>query len=333
MKLLFLLALCGIPCAAQQRSLEFLNHNRPIVDAHNCYPLEGQFGNRIERALQLGYPIGIEQDLAWFVDPATGQGRVVVSHTPKTTGQEPTLQSYFFERVRPQIEKALRENQQSQWPLIVVHFDFKDNQPALLHAVWDLLGKYEDWITTAKKGTDPNQLAPLEAKPLLVMTEDSDAQEAVFFSPLTEGSKLRLFGSAHTTFPSAKTEQERVHIAATAAPEVLLREKPTNYRRWWNNSWYEVEEGGQPKAGEWLPKEAARLKALVNFAHQQGFWIRFYTLDGFLPNEDQGWGQGYNFGSHPAVEVRWKASLEAGVNLIASDQYEELATWVHGGKQ
>jgi hypothetical protein len=39
---------------------------------------------------------------------------------------------------------------------------------------------------------------PFESKPLLVLTEDSDAQEEVFFREPPAGSKLRLFGSAHS---------------------------------------------------------------------------------------------------------------------------------------
>jgi hypothetical protein len=56
-----------------------------------------------------------------------------------------------------------------------------------------------------------------------------------------------------------------------------------------------------------------------------GFWIRFYTLDGFSQKDDRGWDSGYNFGSREAVEQRWKAALAAGVNLIATDQYEDLS--------
>jgi hypothetical protein len=41
-----------------------------------------------------------------------------------------------------------------------------------------------------------------------------------------------------------------------------------------------------------------------------------------------GWGDSYNFGSRDAVEVRRKAALDAGVNLIATDQYEDLAAFV-----
>jgi hypothetical protein len=306
--------------------LTFLNQNRPILDAHNCYPYKGHWADRIERALSTGFPVGIEQDLAWYVDPATGQGRIVVSHSEKPEGAEPTLQHYFFDRVRPIVEKELREGNRSRWPIIVLHFDFKDNQTPLLQAVWNLLGEYEHqgWITTATKTQNPNDLQPFDPKPLLVLTEDSDAQEQVFFNAVPVNERLRLFGSAHTKPINAQSQAERNHLLATVPPEQLLTEKPTNYRRWWNNSWYLVEEGGAPQAGEWTPAEANRLRALVNHAHNQGFWIRFYTLDGFDQANDKGWGTAYNFGSREAAQIRWKAAIKAGVNLIATDQYEDL---------
>jgi hypothetical protein len=58
----------------------------------------------------------------------------------------------------------------------------------------------------------------------------------------------------------------------------------------------------------------------VNHAHRMGYWVRFYTLDGFAAGKDQGWGNYYNFGS--------KAAIAAGVNFVASDQYEELAGYM-----
>jgi hypothetical protein len=327
---LWLLVSCGVLLG--QAPLDILNQNRPILDAHNCYPYDGQWNDRLDRALSTGIPVGIEQDLAWAVDSKTGKGHVVVSHSRETTGSEPTLREHFFEHVRPMIEKALRDNDRARWPLVVVHFDVKDNRPELLHAVWDLLGEYEPWIATAVKGNDPRELAPIDMKPLLALTEDNDAQEQVFFTSLKPSDRLRLFGSAHTSMPTGKSREELTHLATTLAPEELLKEKPTNYRRWWNNSWAEVEEGSQSKAGDWTPADDARLRALVNHAHKQGFWIRFYTIDGFDPGEDKGWGEGYNFGSHAAAVTRWKASVAAGVNLIATDQFEDLAVTMRGTK-
>lgn len=313
----------------QAQQLNYLNYDRPTVDAHNCYPYDGRWADRIDRALASGFPVAIEQDIAWYVNPATGKGTPVVTHSAHTNGSEPTLRQYFFERVRPIIEKALAQGNRGQWPMIVLHFDFKDNRAPLLHAVWDLLGQYQDWITTAPKGKDPHVLAAFDPKPILVVTEDSDAQEEVFFHQVPVGAKLRVFGSAHTNLPSGVSRQQLIRLQATLPPDQLLTERPTNYRRWWNNSWYEVEEGGQPRAGDWTPADANRLRALVDHAHQLGYWIRFYTLDGFAPGAGKGWFEGYNFGSLEAVRVRWKACIDAGVNLIATDQYEDLAAFMH----
>ncbi|HTP33900.1 MAG TPA: hypothetical protein VMJ75_17095 [Candidatus Acidoferrales bacterium] len=311
--------LAVLPLAAQQSPMDFLNHNRPVPDAHNCYPYKGQWKDRIDRALRTPFPVAIEQDIAW------ARGEPVVSHDAKTTGGEPSLRAHFFERVRPIVEKAVADNDRASWPIIVLHFDFKSVQPELLQAVWDLLGEYQGWITTAEKTADPRRLSPFDPKPLLVLTEDADAQEEVFFKQVPAGGRLRVFGSAHTGAVQAANRAEREHLQATLPPDRLLTQPPTNYRRWWNNSWFVVEEGGQHKAGDWTPADDRRLRALVDHAHKLGYWIRFYTLDGFAPAEEKGWGDTYNFGSREAVMLRWKAAVAAGVNLISSDQYEDLA--------
>ncbi len=321
------LAILSLRSAVAQ-DLQFLNRNRSLLDAHNCYPYEGKWADRIDRAVKTGMRVGIEQDLVWYVDKATGKGSVVVSHTEHATGAEPTLRAHFFERVRPLVEEALRKNDRAAWPILVLHFDFKGKEAALFRAVWELLGEYEPWITTAKKNANPRVLAPFEPRPLLVLTEDSDAQEEIFYSQLPVGGKLRLFGSAHTNRVEGATREERARGAVATSPERLLTERPTNYRRWWNNSWALVEEGGQAKAGEWTSEDNKRLKALVDHAHGQGFWIRFYTLDGFTQEENQGWDKGYNFGSRAAVEARWKAAIDAGVDLVAVDQYELFAEFL-----
>lgn len=308
---------------AQKADLDFLNHNRPILDAHNCYP-----GDHIRRALDSGFPVSIEQDLSWYVDPKTGKGRVVVGHSSQPTADEPELRQYFFEQVRPVVERALAQQKTEQWPLILLHFDFKTNQPELLEAVWKLLGEYEPWLSTARKTVDPNVLSPIERRPIIAITEDSDEQERVFFDKVPVGDKLRLFGSAHSQKITANSATEHHHLEATTPPEKLLTERPTNYRRWWNNSWYAVEEGGQKHAGEWTADDDRRLRSLVDHAHRSGFWIRFYTLDGFDPQHNQGWGTDYNFGSKEAVIPRWKAAIAAGVNFIAVDQYEDFAPYL-----
>ena len=231
------------------------------------------------------------------------------------------MEQYFFERVRPTVEKALREGNRGDWPLITLNLDFKDNKPEHLAAVLSLLRKYQAWITSAPKGADITLVQALEIKPILVLSGEADAQQTVFYDQLMPGDRVLDFGAIHT---DNKDPQ--------AAPEVLGSEKANNYRRWWNNPWRVVEPGGQPKAGEWSQEKMDRLRALVNRAHANGLWIRFYTLDGASTQEmsGSGWFQGYNFGSLDAARVRWQAAIQAHVDYIASDQYELLADQVRG---
>lgn len=281
----------------------FLPGRRVLADAHNCYPYDGRWADRIERALGAGVPLAIEQDLLWYTDPRTGRSRSILSHGKSPRGDEPALRSYFLERIRPIMDQALRDGGRGNWPLITLNLDFKSNEPEHLRAIRDLLGDYEGWLCTAERVEDARRVMPMDVKPLLVLTGEPDVQEQVFHDEVPAGRKLRVFGA--------------VHVVSAA----------TNYRRWWNNPWSVVEQGGQQKAGAWTRGDEARLRALVDQAHAMGLWIRFYTLDGAPAAEMQsrGWFPDYNFGSRRKVLARWRAAIEAGADFIATDQYEEIA--------
>lgn len=289
---------------------------RSVMDAHNCYPYFEWWSDRIDRALSAGTPLAIEQDLGWYTDPRTGKSWSVVTHSDVPSGHEPTMDQYFFARVRPIVEKALAEGNHGEWPLITLNLDFKDNKPAHIAAVLALLRKYQSWITSARKGDSIDTVEPLEAKPILVLTGESDAQQAVFYDQLQPGQRVLAFGAIHTAMKDP-------HSAANIIDDV----KANNYRRWWNNAWNVVEHGGQQNAGQWSDEKMARLRSLVARAHANGLWIRFYTLDGATEKElsCNGWFRSYDFGSLEAARIRWRAARAAGVDYIASDQYELLA--------
>ena len=274
---------------------------RTLLDAHNCYPYEDQWANRIERALSTGTPLAIEQDLAWYVDKTTGKAWSVVSHDSHPHGNEPTMKQYFFERIRPIIEEALKNPHKSQWPLITLNLDFKTLELEHARAVWQLLGEYEPWLTTSKKHGKK-----LDLKPILVLAGEPAALEKVFYQEVPGNGRLRVFGAA----------------------KVNTTKKATPYYRWWNSPWANVEPGGQTKAGEWTPEEEQRLKSIVGHAHKLGYWMRFYTLNGHAPAESQGWSSIYNFGSLEAVRKRWEACIRTGVDYLATDQYEDFAAFL-----
>jgi len=313
-------ALALLVCCSSLSAQQLHPGARTVMDAHNCYPYFEWWGDRIDRALSAGTPVAIEQDLAWHTDPKTGRSWSVVTHGEPTYGNEPTMDQYFFERVRPIMEKALRDGNRGNWPIITLNLDFKDNKPEHLAAVLSLLRQHQSWLTTSVKGADATEVQPLEVKPILVLTGEPDEQQTVFYDQLQTGDRVLLFGAIHTEGKDP-----------SATPEVMDPDKATNYRRWWNNPWKVVEAGGQPNAGEWTAAKMNRLRALVERAHTNGLWIRFYTLDGATKAQlsCNGWFHDYNFGSLDKARVRWRAAIAAHVDYLASDQYELVAQEIH----
>ncbi len=296
---------------------------RVWLHAHNCYPDEGRGADRLARALAAARgPVAIEQDVAW--DSRRRQS--VLSHDTALDGTELTLDEHFFHAVAPVLDRALAAGPSPEWPIMVLHLDFKSNEPEHHAAIWSLLGTYERWLTTAPRVTDGAAVQPFTPGPLLVLTEQGNGQEAVFHDLVPVGGRLRIFGTVPA--PSRledDTPAVRFAAAISAAPEVLIPTGATNYRRWSNFAWDVVELGGQPRAGDWTPADRARLDDVVGRAHSLSLWVRFYTLNGHGPNSE-GWTNSYNFGSLEAVEPRWRAAIDAGVDFIATDQYEAFAT-------
>jgi len=277
---------------------------RVLLDAHNAYPYQGRWGDRVERALATGTPLAIEQDLIWRPATATTPAHSVVSHGEPFTGTEPSLRD-FLESLRPIVTRALIAASREHWPLITINLDFKDSEPQHFAAIWNVLGEYETWLTTADRGTTPQHVEPLHVGPLLVLTGSDPAQQIAFHDLVPLRGKLRLFGAALPTGPP----------------------RATNYRRWSNNPWSVVEPEGQNHAGDWTSDDARRLHQAVRAAHDAGLWIRFYTLNGHSleRGERMGWTPSYNFTSLDSARIRWRAAIDAGVDFLATDQYEEYA--------
>jgi hypothetical protein len=325
---LWLLA-AGAIHAAQPPARPGVFGGQSLLHAHNAYPEDGRWADRIDRAIATGQvPIVIEQDIA-FAATKQGTARVVVSHDTELGGTEPSLESHFFARVKPIVERNLVAGTRDRWPILVLHLDFKSNETAHHRAVWELLERYRSWLTTAPAGANPERVSPMTIGPVLVLTENGADQEKDFSGwAAARGSHL-IFGSIPApALRSSDDSAERARILRAATPSALVPTHATSYRRWVNFSWAAIEEGGPSKAADWTAQDAQRLESVVSYAHQQGLFVRFYTLNGHTAAASQGWTASYNFGSLDAVRLRWRAAVRAGVDLIATDQYEDFAAAV-----
>lgn len=276
----------------------FAPGERSLFEAHNCYPYNSWYADRIDRALLMPPPIAIEMDMRWH------EGQLIVAHDAPRTPKTPTLKEYAFDKLHLIVERALESEDHSQWPLFTLNVnDMRGDDPAMYAALWQLAVDHKRWLCTAVKGEDPDVVAPMTVGPVLLLTNGSRQALKTFYDDVPVGGDLLLFGSGDPDRPA------------------------TNFRRWINYAWDAVEPEGQPKAGAWTSEDADRLSALVKHAHEQRYWIRFYTLNGHAPLAvvQNGWSPAYNFGTLEAAQIRWKAAREARVDFIASDQYEAVA--------
>jgi hypothetical protein len=300
---------------------------RVQILSHNAYPDHGKYADRLDRTIAAGMPIVVEEDLAWV------DGRSLLIHGAKASGSDdPTLQSYFFPKVKPIVEKALQEGNKGNWPLITLYLDIKNDPPEHLEAIGKMLDEFDSWLTTAVKTDDIARQSPLDLKPMMVLVEDkqNDIKQEYFYDKVPVGGKIRVFGSA-TKFDEnprklpRERKAEAILALASLDPEQLVPRKADNYRRWFGAGWAFIEKGGETGAGEWTKASEERLKKFVNYGHRQGYFVSFYCLDGFSADEDKGWDKSYNFGSKEKVLPRWKAAVRAHADFISTDQVEDLA--------
>jgi hypothetical protein len=308
--------------------VNFAPGSRILMLAHNAYPDHGKYVDRLDRVIAAGVPFVVEQDLSWI------DGKSLMIHGAKNASgaEDPTLETYFFPKIRPIVEKALKDGNKSNWPLVTLYLDIKNDPPEHLEAISKVLDTYNAWLTTAVKTADITKQSPLDVKPMMVLVEDKqdDIKQQFFYDKVPVGGKIRVFGTA-TKFDEnpgklpRDRKEEAIALMAGRDPEQLVSKKADNYRRWIGVNWAFVEKGGETKAGDWSAAKAERLKKFVDYGHRLGYLVGFYCLNGYTASEDQGWDKDYNFGSRDAVEPRWKAAIQAHADFISTDQYETVA--------
>ena len=319
----------SVAIAAKVHSSPFTPGARTLMLAHNAYPDEGKYGNRLDRAISAGAPFVVEEDLNWI------NGRSLLIHHEKAANADsPTLESYFFPKVKPVIEKALKEGNKGDWPLITLYLDIKNDPEEHLEAISKTLDKYDGWLTKAVKTSDMSKQSPLELKPMMVILEDkeNDIKQSFFYDRVPLGSKFRAFGSAvkfddNPNKLPRTARVERMNGLLKIQPEQMVTKKADNWRRWFGVDWNFIELCG-PTHAEWNAATEARMKHFVDYGHSLGYVVSLYEVNGFTDAQNQGWTAEYNFGSQEGAQVRWKALTAAHADFIATDQYEDLAKFI-----
>jgi len=313
--------------AAFAAGLTYAPATRTQILSHNAFPDHGKFGDRLDRTLAAGLPVAIEEDLAWV------DGKSLLIHGAKALGSEdPKFESYVIPKIKPIMEKALKEGNKGNWPLITLYLDIKNDPPEHLEVINKLLDKYDAWLTKAEKTADITKQSPLELKPMMIFVEDKpdDIKQKFFYDNLPVGGKIRVFGSPvkfdenPQKLPRERKE-EAVAMMASRDPEQLVSQRADNYHRWFGVNWAFIEKGGQTKAGTWTKESESKMKKFVDYGHRLGYFVSIYCLNGYTADENQGWDAGYNFGSKDKVMPRWQAVARAHPDFIATDQVEEVA--------
>jgi hypothetical protein len=301
----------SVAIAARMHSSPFAPGARTLMLAHNAYPDEGKYGDRLDRVIATGVPFVVEEDLVWV------DGKSLLIHFPK---------------VAPIVEKALKDGNKGNWPLITLYLDIKNDPVEHLEAISKVLDTHDAWLTKAVKTADITKQPPLELKPMIVILEDKqdDIKQEFFYDRVPVGSKFRAFGSA-TKFDDnplhlgRDKRDERFANMLRVQPEQLVTKRADNYRRWFGTDWAFIELCGPKHGNDWSPAADARLKKFVERGHSLGYLVSFYSVNGFTEDQNQGWTAEFNFGSHEAAMRRWNAAVNAHADFIATDQYEDLA--------
>jgi hypothetical protein len=326
--LTFASLVASVAIAAKSHSSSFTPGARTLMLAHNAYPDDqGKYADRLDRVLAAGARFVVEEDLVWV------DGRSLLIHNAKAAKPDsPTLETYFFPKVAPIVEKALKAANHGDWPLITLYLDIKNDPVEHLEAISKVLDKHDAWLTKAVKTSDISKQSPLELKPMMVILEDkqNDIKQDFFYDRVPVGGKIRAFGSA-TKFDDNPTHLPRTARAERLAnmvkrdPEQLVAKRADNYHRWFGTDWAFIELCGPQHGADWSAATEARVKKFVDYGHSLGYLVSFYSINGFTDPQNQGWTAEFNFGSLEAAQIRWNAAIKAHADFIATDQYEDLA--------
>ncbi|MDX2038921.1 MAG: hypothetical protein SFX72_19905 [Isosphaeraceae bacterium] len=264
------------------------------LSAHNCY--DGASEHKLALALELGID-NIEIDLGW--DPTAR--RVIVGHdaTPVPGSSYPRFEAY--------VAKFLAAPKRGDGAPRILTLDWKTEEPAAVAEVSAWLERHGDQFSTATKG-EPSTLVE---RRFTVCFTGSDRAKEIYDRSIPPGGLYRAFRDQ--VFGGSDYRED---------PSAYFGKPADGYHRFATFHWGVIERGGPPLAGSWTDDERRRLEMLVAKAHESGFRVRFYCLNGGGPLTSLP----YRFKDQATARIRRIAAAEAGVDWVATDDYSEAAS-------
>lgn len=268
------------------------------IAAHNCYPADGRGRARLDEALALGFD-NIEIDVGWDAE----RRRLIVGHdeAPKAGATYPEFEEYLV----PALEARWRTPRPDGAPTVLT-IDWKTDHPDAVARFRRFLDDHADWFSSAPKA----EPSPLTVRRLTVCLTGSDRAKERYDASIPPGGTYRAFRDV--VFGAGGFRDAVASYAPAPA---------TAFHRFVTIAWGHVERGGPAAAGDWSKADEARLKAIVDHAHDRGYRVRFYCLN----ERRSGPFDPYGFPNPAAALIRWKAAAAAGADWVASDDYAAIA--------
>jgi hypothetical protein len=211
----------------------------------------------------------------------------VVTHDGSPRGGEPALRDYL----QP-VWKQWLDSQRTGFTLIL---DFKSSKPELAHSVARILEEHRSNLSSMVKSPG----ARFEPGRITVCLTGSGAGHRAYAESVAAGGRYIAFGDSGSE--DWKTD-----------PREYVPAEPAGFIRFLTFERRVFLSG--PDKRRSADVSIDRLREVVRLADERGYRIRVYTVNAQL----------FPVG---VEDVYWKAAVEAGVHMVATDDYELARQW------
>ena len=222
---MLLLMMTAAVTSARPPAAGFAPGARVLVDAHNAYPSDGKFTDRIDRALEQR-PAAGDRAGSRLVhrSGARGVGRIASSRTAATRcGDRADLRGVLLREGRADHEEGARRriaaptgrSSRSTWTS-------RPTSRSITPRSGRCSASTSAWLTTAERTATAGTAAPLRLGPMLVLTGSNDVQQVSFHDASPSASGCGCSVRSHEPAVPGADRAEQAKNYAAMPPETLM---------------------------------------------------------------------------------------------------------------